>query len=281
MLDDYKKEQPIVYKILTNAILSGKISHAYLFETRGYSKTLDVAYAFSKSLLCPLKQFNLSNCKDCPICSQIDNKNSLNVKLIQSDTNQIKIEQIDELKRDFSEKDVNNNKKIYIINDANKLNNKTQNSLLKFLEEPEDNIIAILVLENRYQLYETILSRCQIVTFNDKVEIKGDTVSKVANYLNNDKESTLKYIENENGKIDNIVHFIDYFESNGQAMTHANVSNLLFKYDYDTKEISQKNTNECIISKMKVILKLIDYTNYNVNNKMIIDKLIISLGGIK
>ena len=40
MLDDFKEEQNIVYKILINQLKNNKYSHAYLFETNGYSKGL-------------------------------------------------------------------------------------------------------------------------------------------------------------------------------------------------------------------------------------------------
>lgn len=314
MLDYYINEQSVVYKILTNAIKNKKQSHAYLFETKGYSKALDVALAFSKALLCPLNKFNNLDCKDCSICKTIDDNNSINIKVINPIDNKIKKEQIEEMKLIFSKKTFNNTIKICIINEAEKMNDKTQNSLLKFIEEPEENILVILITENKYQLYETIISRCQVVTFNANVEVKGNKVEKIANYLNNDVEGTNKYIETENGKIDNILHFVDFFEENGHINTHLNINGLLFNYGYDIneifqimllyykdvlnymnnrkieifeedvkkiKKIAENNTISSIISKMNVILDLNKYLKFNVNDRMIIDKLIISLGGVK
>lgn len=314
MLDYYINEQSVVYKILTNAIKNKKQSHAYLFETKGYSKALDVALAFSKALLCPLNKFNNLDCKDCSICKTIDDNNSINIKVINPIDNKIKKEQIEEMKLIFSKKTFNNTIKICIINEAEKMNDKTQNSLLKFIEEPEENILVILITENKYQLYETIISRCQVVTFNANVEVKGNKVEKIANYLNNDVEGTNKYIETENGKIDNILHFVDFFEENGHINTHLNINGLLFNYGYDIneifqimllyykdvlnymnnrkieifeedvkkiKKIAENNTISSIIAKMNVILDLNKYLKFNVNDRMIIDKLIISLGGVK
>lgn len=314
MLDYYINEQSVVYKILTNAIKNKKQSHAYLFETKGYSKALDVALAFSKALLCPLNKFNNLGCKDCSICKTIDDNNSINIKVINPIDNKIKKEQIEEMKLIFSKKTFNNTIKICIINEAEKMNDKTQNSLLKFIEEPEENILVILITENKYQLYETIISRCQVVTFNANVEVKGNKVEKIANYLNNDVEGTNKYIETENGKIDNILHFVDFFEENGHINTHLNINGLLFNYGYDIneifqimllyykdvlnymnnrkieifeedvkkiKKIAENNTISSIIAKMNVILDLNKYLKFNVNDRMIIDKLIISLGGVK
>ncbi len=314
MLDDFKKDQPIIYNMLVNSINKNRNSHAYLFETKGYGKALDVALAFVKALLCENKYINNKNCKNCSICQTIDDGNSVDVKIINPLTNQIKIEQIEELKRDFFKTSITGRKKIYIINEAQKLNDKAQNSLLKFIEEPEDDIIAILIVENKYQLYETIVSRCQVVSFNNSFEIEGDKVLKIANYLHNDSESIKKYIEEDKGKIDNIIHLVNYFEENGQVNTHIEIHRLLFQYDYDIEEvfkililyykdvlnyllkrkihiftsnvddlakISKKNTKDKIVRKINILLELIQYLKVNVNKKMIIDKLLIMLGGVK
>ena len=51
MLDDYQKIQPIVYKILRNAVSKDKYSHAYLFETNGCYDSYKLVLAFIKSVL--------------------------------------------------------------------------------------------------------------------------------------------------------------------------------------------------------------------------------------
>ena len=54
---------------------------------------------------------------------------------------------------------------LFIIYNAEKLNTSSANTILKFLEEPEENIIAVLTTDNRYQVLDTILSRCQNLVF--------------------------------------------------------------------------------------------------------------------
>ena len=56
---------------------------------------------------------------------------------------------------------------IYIIKEAEKLNDASGNTILKFLEEPEEDIVAFLLTTNRYKIIETILSRCQIISIKD------------------------------------------------------------------------------------------------------------------
>ena len=96
----------------------------------------------------------------------------------------IKKEQLEELQQNFSETSVESNKRIYVIHNADRLNTASANSILKFLEEPEDNIIAILMTDNIHQLLDTIISRCQIISFaknNKALEKIIDNVKTIEN----------------------------------------------------------------------------------------------------
>ena len=168
MLDDFKLEQQIVYKTLINSVINNKTSHAYLIETNGYPKSLDLALAFSKYLLCPNSYSNNTNCKNCNQCLNIDKNEFIELKIIEPEGQWIKKSQLEELQEMFSKKSIIGNKKVYIINKADKLNVSSSNSLLKFLEEPEEGIIAILLAENISQLLPTIVSRCQILSLKNK-----------------------------------------------------------------------------------------------------------------
>ena len=75
MLDDYKLNQPVVYKTLINSVKKDRSSHAYLFETHGYSKSLDLVLSFVKYILCPNNYSNNSFCNGCNQCKNIDENN--------------------------------------------------------------------------------------------------------------------------------------------------------------------------------------------------------------
>ena len=74
MLDEFKNEQPVVYKTLINSVKNNRCSHAYLIESNGYSKALDLALAFAKYILCPDSYTNCEKCDNCSQCKNIDNK---------------------------------------------------------------------------------------------------------------------------------------------------------------------------------------------------------------
>ena len=127
--------------------------------------------AFVKILICPNHYTNKDKCHNCNTCFLIDNHSYPELKIIKPDGLWIKKEQLLGLQKQFSYKAIQGNKKVYIIYEAEKMNSSAANCMLKFLEEPEDDIIAILISNNIHQLLPTILSRCQIITFKqNKIE---------------------------------------------------------------------------------------------------------------
>ena len=316
MLDDFSLEQNIVYKILINSVKSNKCSHAYLIETNGYSKGLDLGIAFAKYLLCPNSYSNKEKCGNCSQCKNIDKNEFIELKIIDPEGQWIKKSQLEELQEIFSKKSVVGNKKIYIINKAEKLNAASSNSLLKFLEEPEEGIIAILICENLYQLLSTIVSRCQILSLKNKMNLDNfSTKERIAHYLSNNKEDIENFINDEESivKIEKVIEFIKYYEENkNNTLIYINkLWNEIFKeksdiynaftmmllfykdvlslklgkiiqvftdYVNEVNIIEEKNNLDEITSKINVIMNLREKIKFNINSNLLMDKLIIELG---
>ncbi len=318
MLDDYVKEQPIVYRVMKNSINKNQFSHAYLFELNGYSKGLDIALAFAKFLLCPNNYSNLSNCGNCVQCHNIDTSNFLEIKIIRPDGQWIKKEQLDELQRQFMTKSLSGNKKIYIITEADKLNISAANSLLKFLEEPPEGIIAILLTDNMYQLLETIISRCQILSFKKNINSNQEknSLQAIGKYLYNEKslyesfiaDVGLSYIDEvieyilflEKKKEETIIYknkdFLEVFNDRQKLMVAFDLFVLYYKdvlnkllniessyfcdYEQSLVEVANKNNLKQISEKIKIIMKLKVNIKYNLNANLLMDKLVILLSEV-
>src|SRR5699024_792781 len=77
----------------------------------------------------------------------------------------IKVEQVRDLKAEFSKSGVEGQQKVFIIEDAEKMTVGAANSLLKFLEEPNGKAIAFLLTTAKQRILPTILSRCQLIHF--------------------------------------------------------------------------------------------------------------------
>ena len=212
MLDDFISDQAIAYKIFKNSIIKNKLSHAYLINTNGYHKGLDFAKAFAKYLLCPN---NETSNHECSVCHLIDNNSFSEFKLIEADGLWIKKEQTDELQEMFSMKSLSN-RKVYIINGVENLNISASNSILKFLEEPEEGIVAILVTDNIYKVLGTIVSRCQVINLNNVVVHSDNMLLNIGNQLYNDSERINEFVNDSESivNIGHVIEFIDYLMFN-------------------------------------------------------------------
>lgn len=157
------------------------ISHSYLFSGQdGIGKKL-FAREFAKMILC------LSDNKPCNICSsciKFDSNNNPDFLQIEPDGNSIKISQIREMQKNVYEKPILSNKKVFIIDESEKMTEEAQNSLLKTLEEPPEYMVIILISSNENKLLNTIKSRCLKINFLniDNVELKSYIKEKGLDY---------------------------------------------------------------------------------------------------
>ena len=319
MLDDFKEEQAIMYKLLCNSVNKNKASHAYLLEFNGYQRGFDFALALAKYLLCPNKYTNNELCGNCTQCSAIDSDNFIELKIIEPDGQWIKKEQLEELQKEFSKKALIGNKKIYIIRGAEKLNNASANSILKFLEEPLEGIIAILTTENIHQVLGTIKSRCQILSLvrTKNSETNRNTKQILSNITYTTKEEIENFNSNEESddKIIALIEYINYVERNkNKAIIYKNKpllevfsdkkqleiafswmilyykdvlnvklnKNLECFFDYEEyiKDIALNNTLISICKKIEILVELSEKIKFNVNNNMLMDKLVIKLSEV-
>lgn len=176
------KFQPLFYHSVIEQLQSSKkVQHAYLIETHFVSNAESYILEFVETL------FSLKlNQEILPLEKMtylVEQGNYLDLKVLKTSNTMIKKEEILNLKQSFQEKSVYDGYQIYIIYEAEKLNSSSANTILKFLEEPEENIIAILVTNNRYQVLETILSRCQLLSFIPEKEEDEKKISDEAEQL--------------------------------------------------------------------------------------------------
>ena len=172
--------------VLNDIIVKDKIPHAMLFEVDNCNDSMSLTKEVVKLIMCKENNKNLHNlnCGKCNICNLIDTDNYPDLMIISTDSAWIKKQQLIDLQEEFNNKSLLGTKRVYIIQQADKLNPASENSLLKFLEEPEDDIIAILITENRYLLLDTILSRCQIYNLkSNSLNTNDDIKDKVENLI--------------------------------------------------------------------------------------------------
>ncbi|MDO3412923.1 DNA polymerase III subunit delta' [Saccharibacillus sp. CPCC 101409] len=157
--------QATAKRMLGASLRSGRVSHAYLFSGPGGSSRRKVAEAFAKALLCERGAELGDACGECLSCRKVEHGNHPDLQTVVPGGASIKIEQIRELQKMFSYRSGSAGRKVYIIDEAEKMTVQASNSLLKFLEEPPAPAVAILLSENGQALLPTIRSRTQLVPF--------------------------------------------------------------------------------------------------------------------
>lgn len=226
MLDDYINRYSVAYDILKHQLNNNSLIHAYLIYSGESDVASNFAFSFAKTLICPSQNTNSTNCCDCKICHRIDNNNFSELKIIEPDGLWIKKDQLIELQEKMKTKSLEGTKRVYIINYVEKLNTQAANSILKFLEEPEENIIAILTTNDLQSVLPTIVSRCQIVNLKTnkkqmasvsmKDNIKNETMLAIgSNYYSTD-DAIISFASDEHNmlKTEAVVNFIKQYEIN-------------------------------------------------------------------
>ena len=146
------------------AVRHKKISHAYIMEgDKGSGKKM-LAAAFSKILQCETKQMSdeVKACESCESCIQMEHKDHPDVIWVSHEKpGVISVGEIRE--QVVNTVDIMPYKgpyKIYIIDEAEKMNVAAQNAILKTIEEPPEYAVIFLLTTNRGAFLDTILSRC-------------------------------------------------------------------------------------------------------------------------
>ncbi|MFW5865003.1 MAG: DNA polymerase III subunit delta' [Candidatus Izemoplasmataceae bacterium] len=162
-INSLRKAQPEVIRIIDNSIKTNRLSHAYIFEGEAGTRKFDAALYFAASLLC---KENQAPCGTCNNCRRIEHLTHPNIYYIKPSKRQIVKEDIRLLQDEFSKTALEEGAKIYIIDQAETMNQYASNSLLKFLEEPHADIYALLLTTDQSKLLTTIRSRSQHIHFH-------------------------------------------------------------------------------------------------------------------
>jgi len=179
---------------IDKVIKNNKLSHSYLIEISDYENDMKYVLDFVKMILCNISYEELESSTN-PIIHQIDHNNYPDVEIFEPDGSFIKKAQMISLQKEFNNKSLLDNKRIYIIKNVDKFNSASANTMLKFIEEPEENIIAILLTENRYSVIETILSRCQILSLKEFNTIRDidSNLKEIIQYVLNPNNFFIHY----------------------------------------------------------------------------------------
>ena len=201
-----KKYQPVIYQTFVNSLQKGQLSHAYLISGTNGSPLLDIAKFFAKSILCddpsPLA------CNSCITCLRVDDDNYPDFFVFDGSKATIKKDAVTTIESSFDKKAFENKGiRIYILHLIENMTIEAINSILKFLEEPGQQIYAFLTTNNENSILPTIISRCQVLRMKliDKNIVINDAVSfgvdkkdaELLSYFYNDGELIKEIIDDQ------------------------------------------------------------------------------------
>jgi len=155
--------QSLALKILQKDLTGKDLSGGYLFTgPSGVGKKM-AAISFAKTLNC--KEGGTDSCEKCSSCLRIEKMSHPNLRIISPEGDSLKINQIRQLKTEVGYRIYEGKKRVWVLDEAEKLTLEAANSLLKILEEPPDDLIIILITHIPRLLPSTIISRCRVVQF--------------------------------------------------------------------------------------------------------------------
>ena len=162
-----KQEQPIDYLTLSHALKHDRLAHAYLFHGPTGTPKGAGADLLAQSIVCANRDEDGFACGECVDCRRIKEHKMTDFIYLEVTSTSIKKDNILKLQHEFVKTGLEHTgKKIYMINQAENATADALNSLLKFLEEPNGQMTAILLCDQPERLLPTIISRCQLIPFH-------------------------------------------------------------------------------------------------------------------
>ena len=159
IIDIYLKSQ--THKTLSSDILSGMLSHAYLLECSDAVILQEYVYLMAKEICC---MSDVRPCNQCLNCQKIDHSNMVDLIIYPRGEKSIVVDDVNEIVVDSFVRPIENQYKIYILNNFDLATTQAQNKILKTLEEPPANVVFILTCSNSNLVLPTIISRTKRIS---------------------------------------------------------------------------------------------------------------------
>ncbi len=267
-------EQEIFNNLLT-IFRENKLAHAYLFETKNVDKCYDDVILLIKKMVCSLEYSD--NCNKCAKCHLIDERTMPSVVTIEPSGKMIKTESINNLKKAFSSMPTYTSHNFYIIKYPEKMNDTSYNKMLKFLEEPEDNIIGFFISSNKDSVASTILSRCELIKITDENGFSQGNLSdeEYEECTRISKEYfTMLEAHEKNISWYNTTTVLKQLPTQEQIVCFLNLIYNIYELKFhETKDFK-------IVKKLKIIEKYLSQLNYNVNISLLLDSFAVEMGEV-
>ena len=241
-MSDLKDSDSLAYNNLKKIIESGRIPHSFLIEGSTKEKRLKMALHIAKSVVCTSDN---KPCGVCNGCRTADNYANPDISFVspQNDKKFISVDRIRALRQEAFVMPHSAEKRVFIIEDAENLNEQGQNALLKILEEPPKTVVFILLVSSRTTLLETVVSRCSVFILSHS----SDNITK----LEEDAREFLSFLF-ENREYDMLVLTKKYEKDRQKAQDFLNA--------VKCECVNMIKTGELSNYRAKILSKIFDKT---------------------
>ncbi len=252
-----------------------KAAHAYLFL--GPSPVVqEAALALAMAVNCEAP-VDGAGCRNCENCRRIEKGGFADLEIISPAGAHYKIEQIRDLQHRINQSRMMGKVKVFILVDADAMQDAAANCLLKTLEEPADDRMIILLAENGDRILPTVMSRCRILNWRLAPEpIAKEDLLPVWEFLQRlpdaDWEEIFSFTENLAKNREGIPVFFDRMET----ILRDNYVERSRGREVQKLALSLWDTEELLAAWEKVEKARI-YFGYPVNGRLLLDTLLLEI----
>jgi DNA polymerase-3 subunit gamma/tau len=213
--------QKHVIHTLQQAVVSGRVAHAYLFSgPRGTGKTT-TARILAKAVNCLAEDPAARPCNQCTHCQAVNEGNYLDLIEIDAASN-TSVEDVRDLRERVNFAPNEGRYKVYIIDEVHMLSSAAFNALLKTLEEPPAHAIFVLATTEAHKIPPTVISRCQRHEFRRLgVEEMVEQLTLLVNAegLNAERGALEAVARQATGSLRDAISLLDQLASLGETIT--------------------------------------------------------------
>lgn len=277
-----------VKQLIINTFHENNNSHAFLLVTNNIERCYQDVIDIIKIINC-----NNGGNDDCNICNTIDKNTNPDVIIVSPDGKEIKVDAVANIIDSFSTKPLINKYSTYVVREADKLNVSSANKLLKFLEEPETNIIGFFITEKLQGILPTIRSRCEIYNYRfgsesllDLLEISESEYAEVFDMTLdlvmklNDYPTYLLMLESKNYadleryQIDLILNLLKkMYTIKYESILSDKYSNV--DYVKNILESIDSKDLKTIVNRIRLLDNIIEDSQFNLNKELMFNRLFI------
>ena len=177
---DTVRDQPRAVELLRRALDGERVAHAYAFVGPAGSGRMTTARAFAQALLCEVGRA-CGGCRACTLAAGTQHPDLHVIAPTPPESNPrgaraIRIGAIRELERQAALRPALGGRRVFVVDEAERMTGESPHAFLKFLEEPPPGTVVILVLPGVRAVPATVISRCQIVRFQPRGAGRAATI---------------------------------------------------------------------------------------------------------